>query len=484
MHLIRVLRSSTFRYAIIYMLVFGISVAGVLGFVYWQTVRVIASQTDDTIQAEITGLAEQYRQFGLLGLVRIIRERSQAAPGRRGLYLLADRNYNRIEGNLSSWPPIARGAADSTVDFLVATDVGENPKPQVARARTFQLTGGFYLLVGRDMTERTDFTKLMTDALIGGLILTGVLGLVGGILMSRSMLARIEGINRGTEDILQGDLARRMPVRGNRDEFDRLATSLNAMLDQIDGLMTGMRGVADNIAHDLRSPISRLRSRLEVSLMGETDADGYRRAMEDAIREADGILATFNALLEIALAEAGAVRDRFSPIDLSALAMDAGELYGPVAEEKHQSLASAIEPGVTVPGNSHLLAQAVANLLDNAIKYTPEGGRVALDVRRDGDGAVLDIRDTGPGIPEEARGRVLDRFVRLDASRSAPGAGLGLSLVSAVARLHKATLTLSDNAPGLRISLRFPHVLATPQDASQDTAQIAPPLGRLASPQS
>jgi signal transduction histidine kinase len=458
-HLIRVLRSSTFRYAIIYMLVFGISVSGVLGFVYWQTVRVIASQTDDTIQAEITGLAEQYRQFGLLGLVRIIRERSQAAPGRRGLYLLADRNYNRIEGNLSSWPPIARGEPN-TVDFLVATDAGEDAKPQVARARTFALPGGFYLLVGRDMTERTDFTKLMTDALIGGLILTAVFGLAGGILMSRSLLARIEGINRTTEGILQGDLARRMPVRGNRDEFDRLATSLNAMLDQIDGLMTGMRGVADNIAHDLRSPISRLRSRLEVTLMSETDADGYRRAMEDAIREADGILATFNALLEIALAEAGAVRDRFSPIDLSALANDAGELYGPVAEEKSQILASAIEPGVTVPGNSHLLAQAVANLLDNAIKYTPEGGRISLDVRRDGDGAVLDIRDSGPGIPEEARGRVLDRFVRLDASRSAPGAGLGLSLVSAVARLHKATLTLTDNTPGLHITLHFPQIAA------------------------
>ena len=461
MHLIRVLRSSTFRYAIIYMLVFGVSVAGVLGFVYWQTVRVIASQTDDTIQAEITGLAEQYRQFGLLGLVRIIRERSQAAPGRRGLYLLSDRNYNRIEGNLSSWPPIARGEPN-TVDFLVATDTGDEAKPQVARARTFALPGGFYLLVGRDMTERTDFTKLMTDALIGGLILTSLLGIAGGVLMSRSLLARIEGINRTTEGILQGDMARRMPVRGNRDEFDRLATSLNAMLDQIDGLMTGMRGVADNIAHDLRSPISRLRSRLEFTLMSETDADGYRRAMEDAIREADGILATFNALLEIALAEAGAVRDRFSPIDLSALAADAGELYGPVAEEKGQALATEIEPGVTVPGNSHLLAQAAANLLDNAIKYTPEGGRILLRVQRDGDGAVLSIRDSGPGIPEEARGRVLDRFVRLDVSRSAPGAGLGLSLVSAVARLHKATLTLTDAAPGLHISLRFPQAGVSP----------------------
>jgi len=479
-HLIRVLRSSTFRYAIIYMLVFGASVAGVMGFVYWQTVRVIASQTDDTIQAEITGLAEQYRQFGLVGLMRIIRERSQAAPGRRGLYLLADRNYNRIEGNLSSWPPIARGDPN-TVDFLVATDAGGDAKPQVARARTFALAGGFYLLVGRDMTERTDFTKLMTDALIGGLILTAVLGIAGGILMSRSLLARIEGINRGTEDILQGDLTRRMPVRGNRDEFDRLATSLNAMLDQIDGLMTGMRGVADNIAHDLRSPISRLRSRLEVSLMSETDADGFRRAMEDAIREADGILATFNALLEIALAEAGAVRDRFSPIELSALATDAGDLYGPVAEDKGQILAIGIEPGVTVPGNSHLLAQAVANLLDNAIKYTPEGGRISLDVRRDGDGAVLDIRDSGPGIPEEARGRVLDRFVRLDASRSAPGAGLGLSLVSAVARLHRATLTLADNAPGLHVTMRFPHVLAGHQDAPQDGAQNLAPAGRIAS---
>lgn len=468
MHLIRVLRSSTFRYAIIYMLVFGVSVAGVMGFVYWQTVRVIAAQTDDTIQAEITGLAEQYRQFGLVGLMRIIRERSQAAPGRRGLYLLADRNYNRIEGNLSSWPPIARSASDSTVDFLVATDAGGDSKPQVARARTFALAGGFYLLVGRDMTERTDFTKLMTDALIGGLILTAVFGIAGGILMSRSLLARIEGINRGTEDILQGDLTRRMPVRGNRDEFDRLATSLNAMLDQIDGLMTGMRGVADNIAHDLRSPISRLRSRMEVSLMSETDADGFRRAMEDSIREADGILATFNALLEIALAEAGAVRDRFSPIELSALAADAGELYGPVAEDKGQTLTTAIEPGVTVPGNSHLLAQAVANLLDNAIKYTPEGGRIRLAVRRDGDGAVLEIRDSGPGIPEEARGRVLDRFVRLDASRSAPGAGLGLSLVSAVARLHRATLTLVDNAPGLQVAMRFPHVLA-PANGSAET---------------
>ncbi|MGD8810580.1 MAG: HAMP domain-containing sensor histidine kinase, partial [Gammaproteobacteria bacterium] len=422
------------------MAVFGLSVCGLLAFVYWSTVSVIDAQSDATIEAEIAGLEEQYRDRGPFGLVEIIRNRSSDETRRRGIYLLTDPALNPLAGNLSGWPVEARGDP-RWVDFRIQSTKTENAPAQIARARTFRLQGGFHLLVGRDLTERAEFRKTITDALIWALGITVLLGVGGGLLLSRYFLHRLDAFNEGSRAILHGDMSQRMPMTGSGDEFDRLAQNLNEMLDQISRLVDGMRGVADNIAHDLRSPISRLRSRLEVTLMDAPDAAQYRAVLEKTIEETDTILATFNALLAIALAESGALRDNFERLDLAAIVRDAAELYEAAAEEQGQTLTLEIDGAPTAKGDRNLLSQALANLLDNALKHTPAGGRITLGAGTGPDGRPeITVADTGPGIPAEARGRVLERFARLDSSRSTEGSGLGLSLVAATARLHDADL--------------------------------------------
>lgn len=466
----RLLTSSTFRYALVYVAVFGMSVCGVLGLVYWQTVAVISGQTDDTIRTEIASLAEHYQQRGLGQLIQIIAERSGNRFGHRGIYLLADSDYRPLAGNLDAWPTVARGEP-GWVNFLIGIDSGPKPERQLARAHTFVLPGGFRLLVGRDTTERTEFRGLITETLLGALALTTLMALAGGVLMSRNLMRRIDTINRGSQAILRGDLKRRMPIKGSGDEFDQLAGNLNRMLDRIDQLMAGMRNVANDIAHDLRSPISRLRSRLEVTLLSPHDAETYRATLEETIGETEDILATFNAILDIALAESGALRNDFEAVDLGGLLADMAELYEPVAEERGLTLTVNAADAIAIRGNRHLLSQTLANLLDNAVKYG--GGPIEVTLRRDGAIPEIAVADRGPGIPEAMRDKVLDRFVRLEASRHAPGSGLGLALVAAVARLHDAELRLEDNRPGLRVTLRFPAGAASDAataDAAGETA--------------
>ena len=326
------------------------------------------------------------------------------------------------------------------------------------RARHLVLRGGFQLLVGRDVQERHDLAQRLRGTLIWVVALALALGLLGGVVMSRNMLRKIDAINRASRDIMAGDLSRRVAVSGANDELDRLAQNLNAMLGEIERLMTGMRQVTDNVAHDLRTPLNRLRGRLEVTLMAPPEAATYRAAMEETIAEAEGLLNTFNALLGIAEAESGAQRGNLAELDAGLLATDVAELYTPLAEDKGITLTCEAGQGLAITGDRHLLSQALANLADNAVKYTPPGGAVTVVARRpddSGDEIEIAVADSGPGIPEADRERVLERFVRLEASRNSPGSGLGLSLVAAVARLHGAELVLEDNTPGLRVSLRF-----------------------------
>ncbi len=329
---------------------------------------------------------------------------------------------------------------------------------------TFTLPGHFRLLVGRDMSELDQLSDRMVRSLGWIIAATAMLGLGGGLLVSRGAMRRIEAINRTTRQIMAGDLSDRVPRFGGGDEIDRLAGNLNAMLDRIERLMTGMRQVTDSVAHDLRTPLTRLRSRIELALIHETDdAEVYRGVLQDSIGEADRLIATFTALLSIAEAESGAKRSDFTAVDLVDVVQLAADLYEPVAEERGQRLVMEIAEGVApqtvvVRGNGQLLAQAVSNLLDNAIKYTPEGGTITLrlDGAAAGQAARVTVADNGPGVPAEERPKVLQRFVRLDAARASPGNGLGLSLVDAVASLHGARLELSDNQPGLRVALVFP----------------------------
>lgn len=454
---LRLLRTATFRTALVYIWLFTASVLIILGMIYYTTAGFLDQQTSETIAVELGGLRDQYLRRGLPGLVEVV-ERRARAPRTNALYLIVDPYGRWVAGNLSSWPQEDPGP-DGWIGFALtdAAPEGEDAAGTYpARARAFRLSGGYRLLVGRDLREREAFQERIVLSLTWALVLTVGLGTLGGVLISRDFMRRVDAINRTTRRIMTGELHQRIEVAAGGDELDQLARNLNAMLDRIERLMDERRHVAEGIAHDLRTPLARLRSRMELALIEKTDLDGARSALQDAVSEADRLLETFQALLSIAEAEAGHQQAAFAALDLAALVREMVELYEPVAEEKGQRLETAIGEA-RIRGHDHLLAQAVANLLDNAIKYTPEGGRIGI---RLGPGAAagsteLVVADSGPGIAPEDRERVLRRFVRLEGSRSSPGNGLGLAMVDAVARLHKAALVLEDNAPGLRVVLRF-----------------------------
>lgn len=462
MPLTNLLKTSTFRLAVIYLALFAASAITLLAYVYWNTAGFLARQTDEAVEAEITGLAEQYRQGGLPLLVHTVIQRSRD-PG-QSLYLVLDPAGRVLAGTLDARPAIDVGA-DGWFDFDYNRKTLDGTEVKAARARAFYLPEGYYLLVGRDVQERREIENLITNALIWAIGMTVALGLAGGLFMSRNMLARVDDINKSSRDIMDGDLSQRLPIAGTGDELDQLGRNLNAMLDQIEALMTGMRQVTDNIAHDLRSPLNRLRNRLEVTLMQEASPADYRHALERTIAEADNLLGTFNALLMIARAEAGSLREAMTAVDLAAIVMDAADLYEPVAEESGLKLQVEVQEGLQIRGNRELLSQATANLIDNALKHgLPKAGEAERiitvsampDPARPGRGVVLAVADRGIGIPAGERHHVLERFVRLEASRNTPGSGLGLSLVAAVVRLHGGQIELEDNNPGLKVNLHLP----------------------------
>ncbi len=447
------LRSSTFRLSVFYVILFFLSVGALLGFIYIQTIGTIDNQTELATKADAASLIQEYTTQGIAGLIDAVEDR--VAPDRAGdgLYLLEDEENAPLAANVQTWPtaePDARG----WVSFTVDRDDG----PHQARGLTYALKDGSRLLVGRDLHARLDFQGLMVDALYYALALTVVLGVGGGLLISRRMLNRLDAINRAAERIRTGDLSHRIGSTGSNDEFDRLSDTLNAMLEEIRRLMNGMRTVTDNIAHDLRSPLTRMRGRLEMLLREPADSEGQRVAIERTIGDADQLLATFTALLSIADAQSGSARATMVPLDLDALAADIVDLYGPAAEERGIGMRHDTGEGI-VMGSRQLLFQALVNLVDNAIKNTPDGGMIRVAVERQAGGIHFVVADSGPGIPERDRDRVMEPFIRLDSSRSTPGSGLGLALVAAIARLHGARVELADNKPGLMVSLVFPVVL-------------------------
>ena len=437
---------------------FAASVLGVLLFVYWTTANFVEQQTEATLDAEVTGLAEQYAQRGLSGLIQIVAARSAGDRGDAMIYLVTDPDGKPLAGNIAAWPagvPIH----SAWLSFALERVVDGRPELHPARGRLFVIPGGYRLLVGRDVSDGAAFRGQVRATLLwAGLIALGM-GVIGGTVMSRNLLRRVEQVNRTSERVMAGNLSDRVPLRGTSDEFDQLAANLNRMLDQIERLMTAMREVTDDVAHDLKTPLSRLRTRLERALVAPSEASSaagsaQNEAIRAAIEEADRLLATFNALLRIAELESGARHDQTEPLDLSEVARSAAELYEPVAEEKEFTLKVLAETGVRIRGDRHLLSQALANLLDNAIKYAG-GGALELRVFSENGQAVLEVADRGPGIPEADRQSVFDRFVRLEPSRTTPGNGLGLSLVRAIAHRHGGSVTLDDNDPGLRIRLKF-----------------------------
>jgi signal transduction histidine kinase len=455
----RLLRTLAFRIVFVYIALFAVSAASLLYFTYWNTKRALVSESDQTIDAEVTGLAEQYQRLGLAGLADVILSRSNR--GGQGLYLLTDRLNRPIAGNLDSWPPF-QSTQGNFVEFDYQRHLGDQLVSHRARGRVFPLAGDFQLLVARDVDERYKTQKLFTTTLPWSGLLMLLLALAGGGFISRNVLTRLDSINRTSREIMAGDLSRRVPVTRAGDEFDELASNLNRMLDRTERLMRGMRDVTDSIAHDLRTPLNRLRNRLEGTLSHLDSESREGKEIGAAVDETDQLIGTFNALLLIAEAEAGVAREAMAPVDLPAVVEGVAELYGPVAEEKSVALEIAPCGAVTIAGNKRLISQALANLLDNAIKYTPSGGAVKVAVADTPSGVALSVADSGPGIPVEARAHVLERFVRLEESRNSPGTGLGLSLVAAVARLHDARLDLDDNKPGLKATLVFPNRVNRP----------------------
>ncbi len=444
------LRNATSRLMAAHLVVVALSTAMVLAFVYYQTRQVIEDEVREIVAADLSGLGDEFREGGALGLARAIERRLADRRRQDAVYLLADARGSRIAGNLSAWPPVIPPTGGWVELDLYRSDRDRVTTLSVA---AIPLPSGERLLVGHDSQAQAKFRRTLLGALGWALAAAGLLALASGWLLSRLVGRRVADVVETADEIVQGDMARRVPVRGAGDEFDRLAGTLNRMLDRIQGLVGDLRMVTDGVAHDLRSPLTRLRAHLEGSLDEELDPAGRRERIERAIAEADGVLRAFTALLQIARTEAGMGREQFEPIELGALAADVIDLYTPSAAEKSTRLVQRGE-GATVSGHPQLLANAVANLVENAVAQAPAGSEVALELSS-GPQPTLTVADRGPGIPPEERARVLERFVRLDASRGRPGAGLGLSLVAAVARLHDARLELEDNAPGLRATLRF-----------------------------
>jgi len=448
-------RGLILRYTLIHGLLFGALVSAVLFFLYDAMLGLEKARLDREIEQEAELMRGRLAGHTVTEMAAIVHRTTDAMTGHTSIYMLATARRDYVAGNLRSWPATAtaeRPAERGMVEFPLASDPIE-PGRARARGRTLALPEGENLFVGRNLGEFDRLRgRLFGGALAASLAVTVLLGVVGGLLLSRSVSGRLNEINHLSEAILEGDLRRRLPVGARGDEFDELAENLNRMLDRIEQLMAAMREVSDNVAHDLRSPISRLRSRIEVALMDEhADSQAYRAVLEQTVADTEAILAVFNSLLTIAEAESGAPRERFAESDLSEIARESFETYEPAAEEAGIELNLRAAAPVRIRGERRLLAQAIANLLDNAIKHVPRGGHVELSVERDGDRARLAVVDDGPGMDEAFRERAFDRFTRMEKSRTTPGSGLGLSLVEAVARLHGGEIRLEDAHPGLRV---------------------------------
>jgi signal transduction histidine kinase len=457
----KLLRTTAFKLTLVYLTVFALFAAFLLGYFAWNTRRLITEQIMQTVDAEISGLSEQYRLGGIRRLVFVIDARARR-PG-SSLYLVTTPAGEGLAGNVGS---LATGILETPgwIETAYRRLDDQDAAEHHALVRVFRLPGGFRLLVGRDLEERQRLQDIVLAAGRWSLAVVVVLGIAGGFFVTRRVLKRVDAMTDTTRTIMGGDLTGRLPVAGTGDELDRLAENLNVMLERIEALMHGLKEVSDNIAHDLKTPLTRLRNRCEEALRLAEDESQYRAALESTIEESDGLIRTFNALLMIARAESGQARDNMSDFDAAEIARGVGELYEPLADDRGLKLRVEAPAAATVHGNRELVSQALANLVDNAIKYAAPNGKangateVVVQAQSDGDRIMLTVADGGPGIPEADRGRAVERFVRLEQSRSAPGSGLGLSLAAAVARLHGGELKLEDNHPGLRSIIMLPRV--------------------------
>jgi signal transduction histidine kinase len=481
----KTLKSSTLKLASIYMVVFCSAVFALFGYVYWITAVYVSDKLDRSIVAERLLLIETYQSGGLAGLIAAIERRVNDPHFADWAYLLADASAAHVAGNLQHWPAALRGDHGWSSFAQSALPAAAAARPLLRASHQIRvsyqtLAGGYRLLVGRDAADLARLRANITIGLAGAAALFLLLAAAAGISTSRRSVARIEAINATSRKIMRDGLGQRIPLRGTRDEWDDLARNLNSMLARIEELTESTRQVSDNVAHDLRTPLTRLRGRLERALSRSLDVAQYRALVADAIGELDGTLATFSSVLRISRIEHLDRTGGFRRLDLTAIAREIVDLFDPTAEENAVRLFLRAEGPAFVIGDRDLLFDAISNIVDNAIKHGGSGGEVTVSVAH-GPGPTrrrprLSVGDHGPGVPIAERDNILRRFYRLERSRHSPGNGLGLSLVAAVANLHGARIVMADNAPGLLLELRF----RDPQEADRGSSE-QPAVGQLAS---
>lgn len=470
--LIQLWRTSTVRLTATFILIFIIFSILLLGFIGWQSSVQIQRQQANDIDREVQVLQRIDANQGIRALAFAL-ERISRSPG-PGVYYLGDATGQYLLGNVADVPAnVLIEPGTYSFDYEQADALAEAPedpnglrsrvrptKSGYAVVRSVVLSNGMRLVVGRDVVERRGFSAIIVQSFLFGVLGIILFSVIAGGVTARRVLKRIDTIRDTSTKIMSGNLSERVPVTKRNDEFDGLATNLNAMLDRIEQLLQGLKEVTDNVAHDLKTPLTRLRNQAESALREGASDQSRQQALETTIAESDRLIQTFNALLMIARAEAGAPSGALSDIDVSAIVADVAELYGPVAEDEGIVVETAIAEGVHLHANRELIGQAMVNLLENAVKYAkPEGegqGSIKVGLRQANGRVLIEVADNGPGIPEEDRKRVLERFVRLEKSRSETGSGLGLSLVDAVARLHGGTFRIEDNAPGVRAVIDLP----------------------------
>lgn len=476
MRLPRLFSTTSFRLAALYALIFAVSAAIVGVFVYTNVKAALDHQERVRIQSDALALKGEYESGGMPDLMTAIHQRLQNQSAGALDYSLFHGNGTRIFGHLPR-APLSEGWK-----HLRGPPDGDEPPGELEQLLTYRLrlAPDLWLVVGDDIGLIRSVNGEFLRVFVVGLVFALALAVGGGILVSATFLQRIDSITRTAEAIIGGDIARRVNLNGSGDDLDRLAATLNRMLDRIQALMESLRHVSTAIAHDLRTPLGHLRQALDEAREHAADTEDYRIAVTRAIAKTDSILETFAAILRIAQIESGSRRADFRTIDLSAIVASGAQSFAPAAEEQSHALVAHVDPGVKVEGDRELITQLLANLLDNAIRHTPDGTRIDVRLRANGHAPVLEVADNGPGVPVHERQKILDRFYRGEASRSTPGSGLGLSLVAAVAGLHGASIYLGDNGPGLIVAVAFPDMAAraAPRPVAS-TEQSARPLKSL-----
>lgn len=472
----QLIRTTAFRLTAVYLALFIVFATLVLGYTAWHARRLVDARLTEQIEAEVNALSEQYRQGGEKRLTTILERRTRRMG--TALYLMADPRGDSLLGNVllrTPNPDLSPGWIE--LPFTWPDEGEDHARP--GKFRVFALPSGARLLVGRDMAERDRLSEVFRRARSFSILMAIIIGAISAFFVTRRVLSRVDGIADASQRIMAGNLSERLPVEESNDEFDRLARHLNAMLDRINTLMAGLRDLSDNVAHDLRTPLTRLRNAAEDRLRNATTLEEAKLGLERAVEESDKLIRVFDQLQMIARAETGNLAAALEPVALDDVLPDLAELYGPSAEEAGVPIVLALEAGLVVKASRELLTRALANLIENALKYGKSEagqGSITLAARPRGTTVEITVADRGPGIPTEACEKVKERFVRLDAARHAPGFGLGLSLVSAVAKLMGGALRLEDNAPGLRAVLALPKIeagnltpLLAPAKASAET---------------